>query len=454
MKLLNHQQPARCEASVSQSGSVLVVVMWVVFGLVALTLYFANSMTYELRAADNRVAEIEAEQAIEGARRYISCVLTNLNQPGMVPDPQSYQCEAVPVGNAKFWLIGRTNSDNTTPTTVSFGVVDEASKLNLNSSMVGTNLMTLLPYTMTQDLAYNIMAWRSTNTANSFGGAESDSYLGLEQAYIAKNGSFETVEELRLVYGMDLDILYGEDANQNGLLDANENDGDATAPSDNSDGKLDPGLFDYVTVYTHEPSVQTNGTARFNITTTAGADSVRTNLTALVGQSANQIVPRNSVYTSPLQFFIAASARGLTQQQFMQIESTIRGTNIVGLVNVNTASTAVLQCLPGMDINKATQLVNYRQANLTNPNNMGTVAWLTQVLDQATMIRLGPWVTGKTYQFSVDVAAVGRSGRGYRRTRFVMDTSSGSAVVVYRQDLSHLGWALGKSVRDQMLAVK
>ena len=89
--------------------------MWIVFGLISIAIYFANSMTFELRASDNRVAGIEAEQAIEGARRYISCVLSNLNQAGAIPDPQTYQCEAVPVGNAKFWLIGRTNEQSVIP---------------------------------------------------------------------------------------------------------------------------------------------------------------------------------------------------------------------------------------------------------------------------------------------------------------------------------------------------
>jgi hypothetical protein len=45
-----------------QRASVLVVVMWISFGLVAIALYFAESMTYELRASDNRVAGEEAEE--------------------------------------------------------------------------------------------------------------------------------------------------------------------------------------------------------------------------------------------------------------------------------------------------------------------------------------------------------------------------------------------------------
>src|SRR5260221_5743867 len=223
-------------------GSVLVVVMWIVFGLISLTLYFASSMTFELRASDNRIAGLEADQAIEAARRYITCVLSNLNSPGVIPDPQSYLREAVPVGNAKFWLIGRTNVVNLTPDTVTFGLIDEASKLNLNNTtLVGTNLA-LLPR-MTLDLAYNIMAWRSTNTTSTTGGAESDTYLRLQPPYLCKNAPFETVDELRLVYNMDIDILYGEDANLNGIVDANEKHGYANAPIGIMDCRPDPVLL-------------------------------------------------------------------------------------------------------------------------------------------------------------------------------------------------------------------
>ena len=54
-------------ANLRRQGSVLIIVLWVAFGLVSLTLYFANSMSFESRAADNRVASMEAEQAFEAA---------------------------------------------------------------------------------------------------------------------------------------------------------------------------------------------------------------------------------------------------------------------------------------------------------------------------------------------------------------------------------------------------
>src|SRR5947207_6486746 len=116
-----------------EQGSVLIIVMWVAFGLVSIALYFAHSMIFELRASDNRVAESEADQAIEGAARYVTYVLANLQDPGMFPDLQTYEREAVPVGGATFWLIGRSDQEPLANEPF-FSLIDEASKLNLNTA--------------------------------------------------------------------------------------------------------------------------------------------------------------------------------------------------------------------------------------------------------------------------------------------------------------------------------
>src|SRR5689334_14678333 len=139
MRTNRQSKTMRTGARASRRGSILVVVLWIVFGLITITLYFANSMTFELRASDNRTANIEASYAIDAARRYITCVLSNLNAPGVIPDPQSYLREGVQVGNAKYWLLGRTNlaDGNITATTpLTFALIDEASKLNLNATWV------------------------------------------------------------------------------------------------------------------------------------------------------------------------------------------------------------------------------------------------------------------------------------------------------------------------------
>jgi hypothetical protein len=159
-----------------------------------------------------------------------------------------------------------------------------------------------------------------------------------------------------------------------------------------------------------------------------------------------------TTFASPLQFFLTSR---MSATDFQKIEAAIRGPNTNGLVNINTASAAVLQCLPGMDTNSAVQLVTYRQSIQNDPNNQNTITWLAQApLQPAQLGTIGPWITGRTWQFTADVAAVGHNGRGYRRVQFVFDTSSGVPVVVHRQDLSNLGWALGKQVRNNLIAAK
>ena len=97
-------RPARDEA-----GSTFVLVLWIAFGLVSVALYFGSSMSFELRSADNRVSGIDADQAIEGAVRYVGSVLAGQiadGSNGVIPDVSSYVSEAVPVGSSHFWLIG------------------------------------------------------------------------------------------------------------------------------------------------------------------------------------------------------------------------------------------------------------------------------------------------------------------------------------------------------------
>jgi hypothetical protein len=73
-------------------------------------------------------------------------------------------------------------------------------------------------------------------------------------------------------------------------------------------------------------------------------------------------------------------------------------------------------------------------------------------LTEAEAQDAGPYLTGQSYQFSADIVALGKFGRGYRRARFVFDTTEGTPKIVYRQSLSHLGWALGLETRQVWLA--
>jgi DNA uptake protein ComE-like DNA-binding protein len=427
--------------------------LWIAFGLVSIALYFAHSMTFELRASDNRLASLQAEQAIEGAARYVSYLLANPEEPGKMPDLLTYQHEAAPVGEATFWFIGRDDRQQTSPTEPFFSLVDEASKLNLNTATL--EMLQALPR-MTPELAAAIIDWRDTNSDITDGGAESETYGRLRPPYNCKNAPFETVDELRLVYGVNMEILYGEDSNRNGILDANENDGDASLPTDNRDGRLDPGLLEYLTVYSRE-----SNTSRTNVNNSQQlAALLQQNFTA---DRANQILQRvgggqqpggggggagANTIRSVLEFYIRSQ---MTADEFAQIETNITassGQYVQGLVNVNTASVEVLTCIPGIGTNLAPTLVSFRQSN---PDRLTSLAWVAEVLDRNSAIQAGPYLTALSYQFIADIAAVGHHSRGYRRVRFVFDNSDTTPRILSRQDLTNLGWALGKNVRQQML---
>jgi hypothetical protein len=157
-----------------------------------------------------------------------------------------------------------------------------------------------------------------------------------------------------------------------------------------------------------------------------------------------------------LQFYVQS---GMNSTEFGSVFTNLTTTSnsfIEGRVNVNTASPTVLACLLGGDTSAAQQLVNYR---LTNPNSLTSIAWIIDALGQGYATDLqnleaGDYITTQSYQFTADVAALGPHGRGYKRVKFVFDTSSGSPQIVYRQDLTHLGWALGKDTRQQWLFAK
>jgi type II secretory pathway component PulK len=244
-------QRARTRLGEVERGSVLVIVLWVALGLVSITLYFANSMTFELRASDNRVAALSAGQAIDAASRYVEYILANLGTNGIVPDVSSYQSEAVPVGEAHFWLIGRPADYLVQPDQVFFGLVDENSKVNLNGASA-TVLARLTNVSL--QLAANIADWRNTNGTTSANGDGPTVYSMLGAGYLPKLASFETVDELRLVYPMDMGVLCGEDRNLNGALDPGEMD-------TNRNGYVDSGLLEYVTVYSREPNTAPDGSA-------------------------------------------------------------------------------------------------------------------------------------------------------------------------------------------------
>ena len=414
-------------------GSVLIVVMVVCLGLVALTLVFGNSAVMAYRGAENSQAGAQAEQAIEGAARYAEYLMTQVTRLGAMPDPATFQSEALPVGDATFWFLGVPAASDPIDKPA-FGLVDEASKLNLNTA--SANMLMWLPG-MTSELAAAIVSWRTRAATTS--------------TSTNKSAPFESVDELALVTGTDSTLLYGVDSNLNHVLDSTEDDSSFTAGSTQS--RIASGLLEYVTVFSREPNTVSGGTsARINVTqpvSTAMTTLLTSAFEASRARDIEQKIRAAGRMTSVLQFYIRS---GMTEAEFEKVAPMLTsksGAFVTGLINDNTASATVLASIPGIGSDKAAELLAARAIQSTPPT---TLAWVVPILGEESAIAAGPYLTVNSYQWSADVAAVGRLGRGYRRTRFVLDNSTGTPRIVYRRNLAPLGWALGSETRETLAA--
>lgn len=91
--------------------------------------------------------------------------------------------------------------------------IDEGGKININRAdevtlrRVFTNLGVEEP--TKGILVDSIMDWRDPDDLHRLNGAENDYYRALKPSYTAKNGPFDTVEDLLWVRGMSAELFYG-----------------------------------------------------------------------------------------------------------------------------------------------------------------------------------------------------------------------------------------------------
>lgn len=431
-------------------GAILIIVLWISTGLVMVALLFGQSMMLSYRAGEYTFSGMQAEHAVDGAVRYIEYSLRN-GTHGEFDPTEEFKYEWVSVGDARFWLIGRSD-DLVYMDYPAFGLVDEASKLNLNTATL--EMLQLLP-DMTPEFAAALIDWRDEDEDLTEGGAESETYLLRSPGYECKNAPFETVEEMLLVQYADWELIYGEDANQNGYLDQNERDGEFSLPNDDQDATLKRGIIDYLTVYSRHSNLQDDGTPKVNISDSESAEDFQALLEEKLGADRatelNGVTAGNTQFDSLAQFWLQS---GMSNEEFDLIDQDISISEepyTEGLINVNTAPYEVLLCIPGLDETTAQQIVDYRKEN---PDSLVSFTWLRDVLEEETILAIGEYITAQSYQYTADIAAVGDDSKGYRRIKLIIDNSDGTPVVRYRKDMSRLGWALGDTIRQELKQLK
>lgn len=359
----NSQSPAR--------GFVLITIMVILFALAALVLTLSYVARTEMQASANQSSAYAAESAARGAEQYVMALLTD--QRDTITTLDTTYFEAVPVGvddgtnstrRAYFWLLRPDYLDADLPP---FGIVDESSKLNLNT--VDTASLDKLS-NMTAEIAGSIVDWRDADDEPTNGGAESSVYLAqADDAHRAKNAPFESVDELQQVSGVTPELFRGTGDSSRII------GGEALASA---------GWQNYFTIWSSQPG-------------------------------ANNTVS-------------------------------------VGRINVNQAPRDVLLTLPFLQEADVDKLLAARPGAIES--NPSSTTWVGEALGRQLTAQERARITGAGRQFSADIVAVSPDGRAFKRVRIVVDTIASPVRIVFRRDVSELGFPLDEEILTSLRAGK
>lgn len=275
---MTRRQARTPESNRPRSGSALIIVLIVLVILTLSAYTFSEFMIAETEAVSLAGREVQTRAAAESALEYVASQLGNRLAPGeenLYHNPALFQSVVVQPGSTPnsqtyFTIVAPIGSVDQ-PRGVRYGLIDESSKLNLNAiAALGLDedqertLLMSLPG-MTESVADAILDWIDADDQRRPYGAESIEYQSQTPPYAPRNGNLESLDELLLVTGVTPQLLYGEDANRNGLLDPNENDGDVSLPVDNEDGVLQLGWDAYLTVESCETNLRSDGGTKIDV---------------------------------------------------------------------------------------------------------------------------------------------------------------------------------------------
>jgi type II secretory pathway component PulK len=442
----------------------LIVVLLIIAALSGIVLVLCRSARVEAMVSANHAAGAQAAAVQRGAEQYALAMI--VQQADSLFDLDETYFAEVPVGEAGyFWFVRPDYGD---PQLQVYGMIDEASKLNINAATADMLLNLGVP----QDLAYSIVDWRDRDSTPGDDGAEDEYYTSLPGTpYNCKNAPFEALEELLLVRGGRPEVLYGLEAveaqgyggfassarpgSSRGLGGSMTSSSSGLGGSALGDLIAARGLLDYLTVYggaqQQTPEQNQGGQGQqsqlINLNNRDHRQRLRQSMRDFFGAArANQIMdllPARDRVRDVFDFYFRTR---LTAEEFDQIAPLVTTSDQAqegGKVNINTAPREVLLALPGMTEETVTLLTSQRAGANTNRQSL---SWVAEALGEKA-IGLGDLITVRSTYYSVDIVAASRDGRAFRRARIVIDASDATNPrIIYRRDLTDRGWPLDSQI--------
>ncbi|OPY66500.1 MAG: putative type II secretion system protein K [Syntrophorhabdus sp. PtaU1.Bin002] len=223
------------KALFSNRGIALLVVLWILTILIVIVLSFAFMARTEVYSTITFREGVEkkfvAEAAIERGIVELYYRFANKNQTMAVE------------GSEIVRIDGRLYRGGVGGSWYSFAITDESGKISINTltdanGVILNNLLVNMGISGddANTIVDSILDWEDSDNLRRLHGAEDEYYLSLPIPYRAKNGRFDTIEELLLVKGMTTDILFGSGSR--------------------------PGLIGFLTIYTDSPIINVNAAPR------------------------------------------------------------------------------------------------------------------------------------------------------------------------------------------------
>jgi hypothetical protein len=214
------------------------------------------------------------DTGVDSVRRFLmQDKVTQFEAGGIYDNPMMFQAQLVlddpdPNLRGRFTVMAPLLDAEGYPGGLRYGLENESGRININALLwlesqpamqgAGRSLLMALP-NMTEDVADAIMDYIDEDAEPREFGAEDEYYFELDPPYLAKNAPLDTVEELLLVRGVTPQLLFGADANRNGMLDPGEAAAAAeleatagTVALDTSMGSMDRGWSAYLTLWSME----------------------------------------------------------------------------------------------------------------------------------------------------------------------------------------------------------
>lgn len=382
-----------------QRGSAMILTISILAGLVALVASFAATETAEIRARTNRVekqrAEILAESGLQRALAELSVPLEN----PAATTPQDAWVQLGQYGNNRFLMDGGS---------FRVEIVDACSLVNLNTATEAQ----LYQLPLTTEQIDSLQDWRSNDSTSRPEGGRDEYYNQLYEPYNAALTNLQTVDELLLVKGFTGPTLYQQPTDQVN-----------TQFLSGTQQEQQPVLAQLVTVMSTSPELGAGGGAKTDIATATAAQLVQ------LGVPQGQALAIQNGRGGFQKLGDAFNVPGIDVNTAAVILDNFQfGANPTrdGKINLNTASEAVMNTIPGFTPDVTQGVLSAQQNGLTSLGQFASLPGVTmQLLSQCADI-----LTTTTQTFLVRV--IGTSGKASFAIEALVQVSNGAVTLIQR----------------------